>query len=135
MLNYTWFLLPFFCLVVALVLPRYLIATIQATPASVTSNSGISSYSVETMVQRYLDLKIAESVQEIEKLRNMQKDQERRMEEMLFFQEQTSKTIEALAAASANAGSSSKSIQQDEVMDIVNSALKKSIREVVSHIE
>ncbi|RHY30827.1 hypothetical protein DYB32_003992 [Aphanomyces invadans] len=147
LINLMWFLLPFVCLVVALVLPRYvlslrrliphpnvhdvvnrhLIEAIQATPVSLTS-PGHNHLNSMSSVQTHMDAMI----KEIGHLKKFQEEHEVRMEEIMFLYEQMTKQLDTLA----DTARTSSSVVGDEavlnhVSEMIQTALKKAIRDVV----
>ncbi|KAF0693776.1 Aste57867_15275 [Aphanomyces stellatus] len=126
-LNYTWFLLPFLCLVVALVLPRYLIAAIQATPASLTT-PGQGHFNTISSIQVHMDAMI----KDISHFKKFQKEQEARIEEVMFLYEQTTKSVETLVDSARTQHGDIPAGVLDHVAEMIQSALKKNIRDLKS---
>ncbi|ETW10270.1 hypothetical protein, variant 1 [Aphanomyces invadans] len=126
LINLMWFLLPFVCLVVALVLPRHLIEAIQATPVSLTS-PGHNHLNSMSSVQTHMDAMI----KEIGHLKKFQEEHEVRMEEIMFLYEQMTKQVDTLADTARTPSS----VVGDEavlnhVSEMIQTALKKAIRDV-----
>ncbi|RHY83506.1 hypothetical protein DYB35_001348 [Aphanomyces astaci] len=126
--NLTWFLLPFICLVVALVLPRYLIAAIQATPASLAA-PGQGHVNSMSSIQAHMDAMI----KDIGHFKKFQHEHEARIEEVMILYDQTTKQLDTLVdtTRSATSGGNNGAVLE-HVTDMIQTALKKSIRDLKS---
>ncbi|CAK4082069.1 unnamed protein product [Aphanomyces euteiches] len=122
-LNYTWFLLPFLCLIVALVLPRYLITAIQASPTSLTSPGRAASFST---IQVQMDT----IIKDISSFKKFQQEQEARIEEITFLYEQSSKNIDTLLDRARTSTGDIPTSVLDHVSEMIQAAVKKSTREL-----
>ncbi|CAK4738060.1 unnamed protein product [Aphanomyces euteiches] len=122
-LNYTWFLLPFLCLIVALVLPRYLITAIQASPTSLTSPGRAASFST---IQVQMDA----IIKDISSFKKFQQEQEARIEEITFLYEQSSKSIDTLLDRARTSTGDIPTSVLDHVSEMIQAAVKKSTREL-----
>lgn len=101
----------------------YLIAAIQATPSSLTS-SGQGHLNSMGSIQVHMD----SIIKDIEHFKKFQKEQESRIEEVIFLYEQTTKNIETLADRS---GGDLPAGVLDHVAEMIQVSLKKSVRDLV----
>ncbi|OQR96271.1 hypothetical protein THRCLA_07342 [Thraustotheca clavata] len=129
-LSYLWLLLPFGCLFVAFLFPQYLVGVIQSPAGSLTSENHGHAQAIAS-IQVHLDAMI----NDMDGIKKIQRQQDAKMDELLFLHEHTSRTVERLADGERIAAGNVPSSVWNHMEEMVQTAVKKNVRELKAELK